>query len=97
MVYSIVYTSAIKHHVRGQYLNWDSKNVVKRILILLKCKYFFILNNVDNFLFAFKQTLQDQGSLVQSQLWLQLGAVTPIHSIKGDFNSVSVSVPGMNA
>ena len=25
------------------------------------------------------------------------GVVTPIHSIQGDFNSVSVSVPEMNA
>ena len=32
-----------------------------------------------------------------NQLWLQQGAVTPIHSIQGDFNSISVSIPGMNA
>ena len=38
--------------MRGQHLNWDSKNALKRIFILLKSKYFFILDNVENFLFV---------------------------------------------
>ena len=36
-------------------------------------------------------------NLVQNQLWLWPGAVTPIHSIQGDVDRASVSVPGMNA
>ena len=34
--------------------------------------------------------LQNQGSLVHNHLWLQMGVNTPVHSIQGDFNSLSV-------
>ena len=44
-------------HVRGQYLNWDSKNALKKGHILFKSKYFFIFDNVDNFLFTIRRTL----------------------------------------
>ena len=44
-------------HVREQYLNWASKNPLKRILIFLKSKYFLILINANNFLFGFRQAL----------------------------------------
>ena len=59
MVYSIVRISTPKYSwKRAVFKLGFEQNALKRILILLKSKYFFILNNEDNFLFAIRQRFQ---------------------------------------
>ena len=53
----IICFSTINTEVRGQYLNWDSKNKANRSLTLLKFKCFLILVKTVGFLFALMQIL----------------------------------------
>ena len=55
MVYYFIFTSNIEHPYKEQYLKFDSKNPIKRILTSLKSKYFLILVNAGNPVVSFRQ------------------------------------------